>query len=90
MNLQTVGRFLCLGLGLAVGIFAGRGALAEPSAVDTAKQVDQLLAEEVFQGKSESELAARIDGSGDAALRALSAGACAAHYAVYAHAGFPA
>jgi hypothetical protein len=38
-------------------------------------------------GKSESELAARIAGRGDAALRALSAGTRAAYYAVYAHGG---
>ena len=40
--------------------------------------------------QSERELAARIAGAGQAALRALAAGARADRYAVYAHGGFPA
>jgi hypothetical protein len=60
MSLRIVGIILCLGVGLSAGMFAARGALAEPSVTDTARQVDKLLAEEVFQGKSESELAPRV------------------------------
>jgi hypothetical protein len=61
MNPHVGRRLLCLGIGLLVGVFAVAGAYGKPSAEQTARQVDRLLADEVFASKSPSELAPRVN-----------------------------
>jgi hypothetical protein len=61
MNLQQGGRFLCLGVGLFPWVIAAPSADANQPAAQTARQVDQLLADEVFADKSEGELAPPVN-----------------------------
>jgi hypothetical protein len=61
MNLHHGGRCLCLSACLIAHVLAVPIALAEQSSAQTARQVNRLLADEVFAGKSESELAPRAN-----------------------------
>ncbi|HEX2475861.1 MAG TPA: DUF1549 domain-containing protein [Lacipirellulaceae bacterium] len=57
MNLRPCGNWLRLGLGLLFGCILTAPVFAKPSAAETARQVDQLLADEVF--KDDTKLAPR-------------------------------
>jgi Protein of unknown function (DUF1549)/Protein of unknown function (DUF1553) len=59
MSSRSCGGWLCLALGLLLGSVGTGTAFAKPSAAETARQVDRLLAEEVFS--EGTQLAPRVN-----------------------------
>src|SRR5687768_3283626 len=59
MNLRPAGQFLGIGIALVVGSIAGPVMAAKPGVQQTARQVDKLIAEQVFT--KETKLAPAVN-----------------------------